>query len=57
MTMHGGYLGVCFIGSNSENSRLGRLRLCLIDSPFPKTAGLAGLLNLLLKKAEGLADF
>ena len=27
------------------------------DSPIPKTAGLAGLLNLLLQKAEGLADF
>ena len=34
--------------------------VCLIDSPLPKMAGLAGLLkvlNLLLQKAEGLADF
>ena len=52
---------VCLIGTNSENGRLGRLgNLCLIDSQIPKTAGLAGLeglLNLLLQKAEGLADF
>ena len=35
------------------------LELCLIDSQIPKMAGLAGLeslLNLLLQKAEGLAD-
>ena len=31
--------------------------LCLIDSPVPKTASLAGLLNRLLQKGEGLADF
>ena len=34
--------------------------LCLIDSPIPKMAGyedFAGLLSLLLQKAEGLADF
>ena len=34
--------------------------LCLIDSQIPKTAGLAGLeglLNLMLPKAEDLADF
>ena len=34
--------------------------LRLIDSPMPKTVGLAGLvglLKLLLQKAEGLADF
>ena len=37
-----------------------KLSVCLIDSPIPKTAGLAGLeglLNFLLQKAEGLADF
>ena len=49
---------MCFIGTtvDLEDSEF----LCLIDSPIPKTAvlaGLAGLLNLLLQKAEGLADF
>ena len=51
--------GVCLIGANSENGRLGRLGICvLIDYQIPQTAGLAGLEglpNLLLQQA--LADF
>ena len=39
---------MCLIGTHSENGRLGRLKnSCMIDFQIPKTAGLAGLEDLL----------
>ena len=51
------YLCVCLIGTKFGKWYTWKTRnLCLIDSQIPKTAGLAGLLNLLLQKAQCLAD-
>ena len=52
---------MCFIGTNSENGRHGKLgNLFLTDPEVLKTESLVGLsclLSLLLQKEEGVADF
>ena len=53
-------VGMCLIGSNSELLDLIDSKLCLTYSQISEAAGvsgLEGLLNLLLKKVESLADF
>ena len=53
-------IGCVLIGANSEKVDLKDSDMLLIDSEIPRTSGLASLEgqpNLLLKQAEGLADF
>ena len=55
-----GLLRACLTGTNSENGRLGSLEMYLTGSEILKTVRLEwleGHLNLLLERAESLADF